>query len=61
MTPKAGGNKNAVNHTHIPPYTQKKFKQIRGKNYILETDHTRALKLEKCLFSLGFLIVKLFS
>ena len=23
MSPKAGGNKKAVNHIHIPPYTKK--------------------------------------
>ena len=33
----------------------------REKNHILETNHPTALKFEKNLFFLGFLIVKLFS
>ena len=45
-----------------PRYAHKKnFNKSEKKNHILETDHPRALKLEKFLFFPGFLIVKLFS
>ena len=42
-------------------HTKKNLNKSEKQNHILETDHPRALKLEKFLFFPGFLIVKLFS
>ena len=41
-------------------HTKKLKQKSEKKNNILETDHPRALKLQKFLFFLGFLIGKLF-